>query len=729
MADISAKTEWVSDDKKIKILCEYTITQNAENLTSTVVCDLYMVTDLDVNIPAQTHTIEIAESPQYLNAPIVGTGKIFIGQMSKVLRHKPNGYCNAFSLRFIVSINATLGGVSYGNLNVWGYYHNVDPLPAPAQITTDKTSCAVGKQLCITINSPFTANQTNNYFSFDLEYVFFNASGYIVQKQYYSDNNWRIPFELAEQIPNLTSSICTIKCTTYDNTGKLVGYSQCSFTLTVDEALAPILDYRVVSDLSSEKAVFIKSITGVNYIGKALGQYGATIKNVIAKVDGSRCYGNGLNNCPWIGDPDSTFYGFNTAIGNSGNIPVEITCTDSRGFTTTVAKTVNVLDYCDVQLDSCTVKRCNADGTLVDEGDNALVEIKGRVSATLDNTYKVVVKYKKTKNTDKQAWITTTSEGVNGDYEINISSILNNIEAIDSYNFEITVNDTLSQRRTTYKLLLDSNNVDIDFYGKGTGIAFGGVAKEPGIADFYLPIKLQKGFVPVEFKSDDFNDFVDEGTFVNGNGMYFGYMKNCPPNDDVCQTILTVHLTDVLKNKNGTYRRKIIHQTVYRITEDTGIDYRASNGLQIWIRTGYYKVNAGDDYTWDEWRPLIKSGNRILWSGGYHMTSSHRINLKQKVSEQPSGICLVFSQYDVGNKKPLDSSWETHYIPKEMVGSNSGVAHCVQLVGNCFSILATKYLYITDTLIAGNDNNIKGGTTNGISYANDKFVLRYVIGV
>ena len=47
-----------------------------------------------------------------------------------------------------------------------------------------------------------------------------------------------------------------------------------------------------------------------------------------------------------------------------------------------------------------------------------------------------------------------------------------------------------------------------------------------------------------------------------------------------------------------------------------------------------------------------------------------------------------------------------------------------------FSVMASKYLYINDTSIVGNDNNDKTGTgTSGIVYTNNGFVLRYVIGV
>ena len=51
-------------------------------------------------------------------------------------------------------------------------------------------------------------------------------------------------------------------------------------------------------------------------------------------------------------------------------------------------------------------------------------------------------------------------------------------------------------------------------------------------------------------------------------------------------------------------------------------------------------------------------------------------------------------------------------------------------INGTFSAMASKYLYINDTSIVGNDNNNKTGTgASGIVYANNGFVLRYVIGV
>ena len=58
---------------------------------------------------------------------------------------------------------------------------------------------------------------------------------------------------------------------------------------------------------------------------------------------------------------------------------------------------------------------------------------------------------------------------------------------------------------------------------------------------------------------------------------------------------------------------------------------------------------------------------------------------------------------------------------------NSG--HTFILGRGKFTYTGTKYLYINDTSISGHDDNNLTGSNNGIIYANDKFVLRYAIGV
>lgn len=110
------------------------------------------------------------------------------------------------------------------------------------------------------------------------------------------------------------------------------------------------------------------------------------------------------------------------------------------------------------------------------------------------------------------------------------------------------------------------------------------------------------------------------------------------------------------------------------------------------------------------------------------MTSGHTINLAEKVSAQRNGISLVFSEYVDGEVK--NTSFVSFFVSKRLVSNHGGCGHCFQMCTSNLAYFATKYLYISDAKIVGHDNNGLTGTgATGIKYTNNRFVLRYVIGV
>lgn len=117
----------------------------------------------------------------------------------------------------------------------------------------------------------------------------------------------------------------------------------------------------------------------------------------------------------------------------------------------------------------------------------------------------------------------------------------------------------------------------------------------------------------------------------------------------------------------------------------------------------------------------------VLWSGTYYMTGGHTINLSKPVDKQPTGIALVFSAYEDG--AAVDNHFQTFFVPKEYVSLHSSTGFCVNLCTADFSYVGCKMLYISNSLITGNSNNNQAGTKNGITFANNHWVLRYVIGV
>lgn len=122
------------------------------------------------------------------------------------------------------------------------------------------------------------------------------------------------------------------------------------------------------------------------------------------------------------------------------------------------------------------------------------------------------------------------------------------------------------------------------------------------------------------------------------------------------------------------------------------------------------------------------SKERLLWSGGYYMTEGHTITFKEKVRDQMTGIVLVFSEFVDGAAK--DNTFSCHFVPKQQIAKHSGTGHCFNMMTSNLAYFATKYLYIRDDGITGHANNgLTGTAATGITYTNNRFVLRYVFGV
>ena len=128
------------------------------------------------------------------------------------------------------------------------------------------------------------------------------------------------------------------------------------------------------------------------------------------------------------------------------------------------------------------------------------------------------------------------------------------------------------------------------------------------------------------------------------------------------------------------------------------------------------------------WKAITLRGQKILWSGTMYMTAGHKVEFSEPVSRQDNGIVLVFSTYQ--NGAAVDANFNHFFVPKKFVEIMGGYGSAFQMNTVNFSTLATKYLYIHDDNITGNENNNLSGTaTSGIAFNNAMYVLRYVLGV
>lgn len=157
-----------------------------------------------------------------------------------------------------------------------------------------------------------------------------------------------------------------------------------------------------------------------------------------------------------------------------------------------------------------------------------------------------------------------------------------------------------------------------------------------------------------------------------------------------------------------------------------GASYFDGNNVNIRSKNGIYMTSPDAGLT-----ARAYGQNKVLWSGTYYMTDTHRITLSEAVSAQPNGIVLVWSLYSNGAAE--NAGFNYIFVPKQHITSFTGCGVSCFLTGYAnttgTSAIGFKYVYVNNDSIAGNKNNSYAGESNGLTMASNKFVLRQVIGV
>lgn len=177
------------------------------------------------------------------------------------------------------------------------------------------------------------------------------------------------------------------------------------------------------------------------------------------------------------------------------------------------------------------------------------------------------------------------------------------------------------------------------------------------------------------------------------------------------------------KTANGTLKNVFVPVSAAGNTAIGYDNYQKSSGstniygdsVRIWSRDGGL---SGANY----------GQNKVLWSGNLYMKEDAAITLSANVSAQPHGVSLIFSAYDVANNAPVNSSWNSFFVPKYAVANDGGggFSFILERGGKFYK----KYLYINNNEIRGNAvNNNSALSLHGQTVDNRNMVLRYVIGV
>lgn len=351
------------------------------------------------------------------------------------------------------------------------------------------------------------------------------------------------------------------------------------------------------------------------------------------------------------------------------------------------------LAYVKPRITNVSVTRCDSSGTTSDEGQNGLVSFKWACDKTVSS---IVIKHKLSSSS---TWTSTTvsASGTSGTVSQVIGS--NGLSIENAYDIYITVTDSGGNSSITSSLT--SMKFLIDFKSGGTGVAFGKAAEIDNLADFAYQARFQGGLKQVVLANGtDLDTLLTPNIYTGNNSNSAAYVN--------------------LPFTSGTFTLVVETAGPSGQTKQT-VSLCDKTKARAWER--YYYSSA-----WGEWKCIYDFQGIVLWSGGYYMTSGHTINLAEKISDQRNGINLVFSEYVDGAAK--NQTFTSFFVSKRMIANHAGCGFCFTMSNSNLAYFATKYLYIKDASITGHDNNSLTGTAaSGITYTNNRFVLRYVIGV
>lgn len=586
------------------------------------------------------------------------------------IAHNADG-TKAFSYAFSQEFAITFGGASIGTISGSGS-GTLNAIARATKPTLYADSVEMGGTATI-----YTYAASSSY-THDLAYAF-AGSGFVtfatdVESVYY----WRVP-DLASQIPNATSGTVTIRCTT-KNGSNVVGTATVLMAAKVPASVVPSIGAVTLTEattgLAAQFGAFIQSKSKLQAAITASGASGSTIKSYSTTLLGKTYTG-----ATWTSD----------VLTVSGSISLVTTVTDSRGRTAQKTTTISVLAYTAPQITAFSVARYTADGQPNADGTRLWATYAYSVASLgSKNTAAMVIEYKRSTSTSWSQLLTNSALSANTTAKPTSATFSTDYQ----YDLRITVTDWFGAS-TTYGAVLPSGKVILDIRADGKGVAFFETCTEEGVT---IAGELPGSAISL-VTGANLNDLTTPGFYVIPSTAISGSVTNKPYTDTATASI-RVESAGI----------GMLRQIVQKSTKTDGVIYE-----------------RGYDGTWGAWSVVYSGAGKMLWAGSQIMTAAQSVTFSEPMNQQQSGIVLVFSRYISGTAQ--DYYYSLHFVPKQLIATTPSSSASFIMATAKFEAIAAKYLIITNTGITGNDQNDDTGTSNGVTFANNSFALRYVIGV
>lgn len=603
----------------------------------------------------------------------LASGQVTISHNSDGSKSFNYSFSQEFAITFAGASVGTITGSGTGTLNT--IPRATTPVFHVSSIDMDET---------VTIYTSRASEQ----FTHELAYSFAGSDFVTIATDVETYMYWKVPLELARSIPNSTNGTLTLRCITKNGTA-VVGTKTALLTIRVPATVVPTISSVTLTEANTGTietiGSYVQSKSKIKAEITAAGSYGSTIKSYSSTFEGKTYTGASFTT---------------DMVSGSGTIRLRVNITDSRGRTATTAKDITALAYSIPQISTFHVARYNEKGEADPNGVYVGLRLAYSVTALNNkNTAKADIQYKKTTDT---AWTTLQSlPSLSLDTTLKPTGTTT-FSTDYQWDFKVTLTDAF-KAEVSYSTYIPSGAVILDIREDGKGLAFFKTSTKEGV-----DIAGALPDSPISLTTNaNLNNLTTPGFYVIPTTAISATVTNKPYTDSATASLRVERTGDGM-----------VKQILQKSTKTDGVIYERGN----------------DKDGWGAWSIVYSGAGKLLWSGTSPLSDTQTITLSEAISTQQSGIVVVFSPYNSSTGAALTYGFNCHFISKQLLSAvvpsiNSVLGVLVTMAEGKFASNATKFLRITDTTINGSADNTATGTANGITYNNNRFALRYVIGV
>ncbi|MDE6952733.1 MAG: DUF859 domain-containing protein [Erysipelotrichales bacterium] len=370
-----------------------------------------------------------------------------------------NALTSSSSLSGTCTVTTYSGSTQIGS-SVSSSFTAYRPSASTISLASSSIDCNGSNQLKLSIS------RVHSSFTHTVKYIFGNYTQTF--ENITTSSNYTVPTSWLNTIPNATSGVGKVTVSTYYGS-LFLGSHVLNFTLKVPTSIIPrissVTDTIINPTSIASWNMYLKNISQCRLNISAVGNLGSSISKI------------------YVNDIVCSSSYTDSSLNKSGSKTYQIYVVDSRGRkSSTLTKTITIVDYELPTIKVNQIYRCLQDGTKDDEGTCVLINASYTISSC---------DHKNMATRLIQSKESTSSYYSNkGSFEQNIDIILDGYIMNKSYDFLLTVTDTVGKTATYHgEGIIPTATAIIDVLNGGSGIAFGKMASEQETIDCGWPIK------------------------------------------------------------------------------------------------------------------------------------------------------------------------------------------------------------------------------------------------